>query len=93
MEGKKTQIIELPELEKEVLSYCLFTESFESLCEEVQLEKDKNVIADAIKNLIHLKLLVAVNMSMGDLNWIYDADKMLDSQFRATALGIAQLQS
>lgn len=92
MEGTKTKI-ELPELELEVLSYCIFTESFDSLCSEVQLVKDANVIADAIKNLIHHKLLVAVNQNMGNLKWIYDADKMRDSQFRATALGLTQLQS
>lgn len=92
MERTKAKI-ELPELEMEVLSYCIFTESFESLCAEVQLVKDVNVVADAIKNLIHRKLLVAVNQNMGNLKWVYDTDKMRDSQFRATALGLAYLQS
>jgi hypothetical protein len=49
------------------------------------------VIADAIKNLIHHKLLVASN-SYVSLSWIYDSDKMKESSFKATAKGVEWME-
>lgn len=92
MEGKTDQAIELPELEKEILGYCLFRESFAKLCEECQWTKDSNIIADAIKNLIHHKLLIAENTDRS-LKWMYDGDRMYQSHFRATAKGIDWLST
>lgn len=79
--------IELPDLELEVLNLCLYPESFQVICEECNLSSDPNVIADAIKNLLHYKLLSPINEDNGMTNWMYDSDRMRDSQFRATAAG------
>lgn len=87
MERKKAKIIELPILEKEILEMCIFQESFGAISEECQSEKNRNIIADAIKNLIHYKLLVPTNMG-NSLTWVYDSDQMQESSFKATALGI-----
>ena len=92
MEGKTHSSIELPELEQEILGFCLFRESFSQICEECQWTKDPHVVADAIKNLIHHKLLRAENGDM-DLKWMYDGDRMHQSHFRATAKGIDLLAS
>ncbi len=91
MERKKAKIIELPELEKEVLELCLFAEPFDAIVDEVKTETKVSVIADAIKNLLHLKLLVAVNMQ-NTLSWIYDSDKMRESTFKATAKGVEWIE-
>ncbi len=91
MERKKDKQIELPELEAEVLQLCLFPESFEIIVAECTTEKKESVIADAIKNLIHLKLLVAANEEV-NLAWIYDSDKMRDSTFKATANGVQWME-
>ena len=91
MERKKIKIIELPELETEVLRQCLFPESFEAICDECETEKKASVIADAIKNLLHYKLLIATNMD-SSLTWVYDSDKMQESTFRATANGVEWME-
>lgn len=93
MERKKKEKIELPELEREILELCLFVEDFSTICEECNATRDINVVADAIKNLIHYKLLTAANETLGDMSWIYDSDKMKESRFRATAQGITYLES
>lgn len=80
-------VIELPELELEVLNLCLFEERFDVICSECNASKNPNIIADAIKNLLHYKLLVAVNNEHGKLNWMYDVDRMRASSFRVTAKG------
>ncbi len=85
-------MIELPQLEMEILGYCLFKESFGQICEECQWTKNVNIIGDAIKNLIHLKLLIADNQDR-DLKWMYDGDKMSQSYFRATTKGIDLLST
>ncbi len=87
MERKKIKIIELPELELEILNMCIFPETFGSIAEECTTEKNPNVVADAIKNLIHHKLLVATN-KQNALSWVYDSDKMKESMFKATADGV-----
>ncbi|MDG1725423.1 MAG: hypothetical protein P8I11_07015 [Bacteroidia bacterium] len=84
-------MIELPDLESELLRSCLFIESFETLVNECNLETKQSVIADAIKNLIHHKLLVASN-SYVSLSWIYDSDKMKESSFKATAKGVEWME-
>jgi hypothetical protein len=91
MERKKIKMIELPELEMEVLRLCIFSESFESIVSEVQAEKKASVIADAVKNLIHYKLLVAANEA-NSLTWVYDSDKMRESSFKATANGVEWME-
>jgi hypothetical protein len=55
------------------------------------LETKQSVIADAVKNLIHYKLLVATNNDVS-LSWIYDSDKMKDSSFKATAKGVEWME-
>ena len=84
-------MIELPDLEKEILRACLFPETFNTLVDECKLENKQSVIADAIKNLIHYKLLVASNADVS-LSWIYDSDKMKDSSFKATAKGVEWME-
>ena len=91
MERKKIKMIELPDLEMEVLRLCIFPESFESIVAEVQSENKASVIADAIKNLIHYKLLVAANEA-NSLTWVYDSDKMRESSFKATANGVEWME-
>lgn len=91
MERKKIKMIVLPELEMEVLRLCIFSESFESIVSEVQAEKKASVIADAVKNLIHYKLLVAAN-DFNTLSWVYDSDKMRESSFKATANGVEWME-
>jgi len=91
MERKKIKMIELPDLEMEVLRLCIFPETFESIVAEVQSEKKASVIADAVKNLIHYKLLVAANDS-NTLSWVYDSDKMRESSFKATANGVEWME-
>lgn len=91
MERKKAKIIELPELETEILNLCIFPESYESIKEECISEKKESIISDAIKNLIHYKLLVATN-DENSLSWIYDSDKMKESSFKATADGVAWME-
>ena len=91
MERQKAKIIELPELEMEILRLCIFPETFESIAAECTSEKKQSVIADAIKNLIHTKLLLADN-SANSLAWIYDVDKMKESSFRATANGVEWME-
>jgi hypothetical protein len=91
MERKKIKMIELPDLEVEVLRLCIFPETFESIVAEVQSEKKASVIADAIKNLIHYKLLVAANEA-NSLTWVYDSDKMRESSFKATANGVEWME-
>ena len=84
-------MIELPDLESELLRSCLFPETFKTLVDECNLETKQSVIADAIKNLIHHKLLVASN-SYVSLSWIYDSDKMKESSFKATAKGVEWME-
>lgn len=91
MERKKTKVIELPDLEMDILRHCIFPESFEAICEECQGDYRESVVADAIKNLIHHKLLVADNES-NSLTWIYDSDRMRDSRFKATADGVEWME-
>ena len=91
MERKKIKLIELPELETEILQLCIFPESFELIAEECTSEKKLGVIADAIKNLMHYKLLIAANVE-NSLNWIYDSDKMRESTFKATANGVEWME-
>ena len=81
-------MIELPDLELEVLKLCLYQESFNTICEECKLTDDPNIVGDAIKNLIHHKLLKAENTNLKTMSWIYDGDKMSESHFRATAKGV-----
>lgn len=85
-------MIELPELEQEILNLCLFPETFTSIVGECTKEVKESVIADAIKNLIHHKLLVAENVQNA-LTWIYDSDRMRESSFRATAKGVSFIES
>ncbi|PCJ64050.1 MAG: hypothetical protein COA58_13760 [Bacteroidetes bacterium] len=92
MERKKSKVVELPELEKEVLQLCIFPESFESIVDECISEKKQSIVADAIKNLIHYKLLVAANEDL-HLSWVYDSDKMKDSSFKATARGVEWMEA
>ncbi len=91
MERKKSKQIELPELEAEVLQLCIFPEAFETLVDECVTEKKESIIADAIKNLIHQKLMVAVNEDVS-LSWVYDGDKMRESSFKATAKGVEWME-
>jgi hypothetical protein len=91
MERTKSKITELPHLETEILMMCIFPESFSSISEECKTEKNQNIIADAIKNLVHLKLLVAAN-SQNSLTWVYDSDKMKESTFKATAIGVEWIE-
>ncbi len=84
-------MIELPDLEMEILRACLFPETFNTLVDECKLENKQSVIADAIKNLIHYKLLVPSNADVS-LSWIYDSDKMKDSSFKATAKGVEWME-
>lgn len=90
MERKKTEI-ELPELEAEILQLCVFAESFETIVSECTLETKVSVIGDAVKNLLHLKLLIATNKNQA-LSWVYDSDRMRESTFRATAKGVAWME-
>ena len=92
MERKKIKLIELPELEMEVLRLCIFPERFDSIAEEVTTEKKEGIIADAIKTLLHHKLLIAVNEE-NSLSWIYDSDKMRESSFKATANGVDWMEA
>ena len=92
MERAKSKVIELPELEEEVLQLCLFPESFDSIVDECKTEKKLSIIADAIKNLIHFKLLTAANEDVS-LTWVYDSDKMRDSTFKATARGVEWMEA
>lgn len=92
MERKKRKQIELPELEAEVLQLCIFPEAFENLVDECIIEKKESIIADAIKNLIHQKLMVAVNEDVS-LSWVYDSDKMRESSFKATAKGLEWMEA
>jgi hypothetical protein len=92
MERAKSKVIELPELEEEVLQLCLFPESFDSIVDECKTEKKLSIIADAIKNLIHFKLLIAANEDVS-LTWVYDSDKMRDSTFKATARGVEWMEA
>jgi hypothetical protein len=62
-------------------------ESFSRICEECTWTHDRNIIADAIKNLIHYKLIKPVN-DQNSLNWIYDSDRMAESRFIATGQGL-----
>ena len=91
MERKKSKLIELPELEAEILQLCIFPEAFESIVGEVLTETKESVIADAVKNLLHYKLLVAAN-KQNTMSWIYDGDKMRDSSFKATADGVEWME-
>ena len=91
MESESYQMIELPDLEMEILRACLFQETFDTLVDECKLETKQSVIADAVKNLIHYKLLVATNNDVS-LSWIYDSDKMKDSSFKATAKGVEWME-
>lgn len=91
MERKKAKIIELPELETEILNLCIFPESYDSIKEECTVEKKESIISDAIKNLLHYKLLVATNEG-NSLTWIYDSDRMKESAFKATADGVAWME-
>jgi len=92
MERKKVTLIELPELEAEILQLCIFPESFESIVGEVLSENKETVIADAIKTLLHHKLLIAMN-EHNSLTWIYDSDKMRESSFKATADGVEWMEA
>jgi len=92
MERKKIALIELPELEAEILQLCIFPEAFESIVEEVLTEKKEAVIGDAVKNLLHYKLLVAAN-EHNSMSWIYDSDKMRESSFKATAAGVEWMEA
>ena len=89
MESESYQMIELPDLEMEILRACLFPETFDTLVDECKLETKQSVIADAVKNLIHFKLLVATNNDVS-LSWIYDSCK--DSSFKATAKGVEWME-
>ncbi len=91
MERKKVKVIELPQLEEEILNMCIFPESFSSIFEECESEKNINVVSDAIKNLIHYKMLVPTNQ-VNSLTWVYDSDKMQESTFKATALGVEWME-
>ena len=91
MERKKPEI-ELPDLEAEILQLCVFVEGFDTLVSECTTETKESVIADAVKNLLHYKLLVAVNQDQA-LAWVYDSDKMRESSFRATAKGVEWMES
>ena len=91
MERKKIKIIELPVLESEILASCIFSEPFELIANECNSENNVNVIADAIKNLLHLKLLIAVNETNA-LTWVYDGDKMRENSFKATAQGVEWIE-
>ena len=91
MERKKIKMIELPELEMEVLRLCIFSESFERHSFGGASRKKASVIADAVKNLIHYKLLVAAN-DFNTLSWVYDSDKMRESSFKATANGVEWME-
>ncbi|HAY89350.1 MAG TPA: hypothetical protein DCY51_07915 [Bacteroidetes bacterium] len=92
MERKKITLIELPELEAEILQLCIFPEAFESIVDEVLTEKKESVIADAVKNLLHYKLLIAAN-HQNSMSWIYDSDKMRESSFKATADGVEWMEA
>lgn len=91
MEGKKAQI-ELPDLEASLLFACVQPESFAVLCEECELEDKANVIADAVKNLLHYKLLKPANRKH-KTSWYYDVDKMNESVFETTAKGVEWMEN
>jgi len=50
-----------------------------------------SVIGDAVKNLLHYKLLVAAN-EHNSMSWLYDSDKMRESSFKATADGVSWME-
>ena len=91
MERKKITLIELPELEAEILQLCIFSETFDSIVDEVLTEKKESVIRDAVKNLLHYKLLIAAN-EQNSMPWLYDSDKMRESSFKATADGVSWME-
>jgi|TARA_B110000967_G_scaffold101627_1_gene104328 hypothetical protein len=91
MERKKITLIELPELEAEILQLCIFPEAFESIVAEVLTETKVSVIGDAVKNLLHYKLLIAAN-EQNSMPWLYDSDKMRESSFKATANGVEWME-
>lgn len=92
MERKKITLIELPELEAEILQLCIFSETFDSIVDEVLTEKKESVIRDAVKNLLHYKLLTAAN-EQNSMPWLYDSDKMRESSFKATADGVSWMEN
>ena len=92
MERQKNKQVELPELEADILQLCIFPESFETIVSECRIEKRTSIIADAIKNLIHYKLIIATNRDVS-LSWVYDSDNMQESTFKATAAGIDWMES
>jgi hypothetical protein len=92
MERKKITLIELPELEAEILQLCIFSETFDSIVDEVLTEKKESVIRDAVKNLLHYKLLIAAN-EQNSMPWLYDSDKMRESSFKATADGVSWMEN
>jgi hypothetical protein len=60
--------------------------------DEVLTEKKESVIRDAVKNLLHYKLLIAAN-EQNSMPWLYDSDKMRESSFKATADGVSWMEN
>jgi len=58
---------------------------------ECTFEEKESVIGDAVKNLLYLKLLIAVNQDQ-IYSWVYDSDKMRESSFKATAKGVEWME-
>ena len=82
---------ELDELEFDILDAIYFVESFEHIVEECR-EKNKNVIADALKQMIHKKWVVAMQFDEEKNDYvrsfIYDSDDMNAYHYLATKEGL-----
>lgn len=82
---------ELDEIEFDILDAIYFVEPFEHIVEECR-EKNKNVIADTLKQMIHKKWVSAMVFSeeKNDFvrSFIYDTDDMNAYHYLATKEGL-----
>lgn len=88
--------MDLDEVEMNVLGLLLFPERFSKIVEESQAIATEHVVADALKNLIHKKLIVAGYMSDENVfstSVFYDSDKMKQSAFKASRKGLDALDN
>lgn len=81
---------EIDEVEFEVLNVLYFVEPFEKILEEVSFPN--NIVADALKTLIHKKWVVAMKWDEGiqdyKRSFIYDSDNMHAYSYLATKEGL-----
>lgn len=86
---------ELEKVEQEVLGLLLFPESFATIVSECESASSEHVVADAIKNLIHKKLIVSGFMNKNGefkASFFYDSDAMKRSAFKATSKGLSLIK-